>query len=820
MDTQPTPARRPWTLRRPAWTEAERIQRHQDHLLLLLTLLIGAVVGLVIVAFILVTERLGSHLYPADGAAWRRLAMPVAGALISGLLLARYFPGARGSGIPQTKVALFLQEGRIRLSTVVGKFVCSSISLASGIALGREGPAVQVGGGIASVFGRRLGLGPRLVQSLVPVGTAAALAAAFNTPISAVLFTLEEILGDLHARVLGSVVISAATSWAVLHLVLGNEPLFHVPAYQLVHPLELGIYVLLGIVGGLVSVVFVKLLLGLRLRFLALPVRTRWIQPAAGGLLVGLIGWFVPDVLGVGYAHVGEALNGRMVLGVMALLLVLKVVATAACYGSGNAGGIFGPSLFIGAMLGGVVGSIAHGWLPDVTGSPGAYALVGMGTAFAGIIRAPMTSVIMIFEITRDYSIIVPLMIANLLSYFISERLQPESVYAALLRQEHIELPPTRMHAPAEDEGAADARPLERASPRVLLTTLLVGVVGLAALAGFLTQRYYSARVESAAKLYEAGNELFRSQRNAEAIEQYRAALSLSLDNGHRLALGNALAAAGRADEADLYLREVVRIDPDQGPAQLAFARLASARGRSEEAIAAYRASIDGTWPAEGSQARIEARFELADLLARTGAPRLAIAELLRLTDQTADPAALNRIGEGLLALGSLPQAVDVFRQVLRAAPEDVRAWVGVGESELARDDYRAARTAFERAQRFDPDNGQAATRLALSNEVLALDPTLVGLRARDRYARSLRLLEGAVFAVQACPGFGGTEEAASLTEGARKALALRKPPPSPSDAAEENARLARELWTGAPKACTSPAPYEALSRVFARFGQ
>ena len=287
MDTQPTSARRPWTLRRPAWTEAERIQRHQDHLLLLLTLLIGAVVGLVVVAFILVTERLGSRLYPADGSAWRRLAMPVAGALVSGLLLARYFPGASGSGIPQTKVALFLEEGRIRLRTVVGKFVCSSISLASGIALGREGPTVQVGAGIASVFGRRLGLGPRRVQSLVPIGTAAALAAAFNTPISAVLFTLEEILGDLHARVLGSVVISAATSWAVLHLVLGDEPLFHVPAYQLVHPLELGIYAVLGIVGGLVSVVFVKLLLGLRLRFLALPARTRWVaagrRRAAGG---------------------------------------------------------------------------------------------------------------------------------------------------------------------------------------------------------------------------------------------------------------------------------------------------------------------------------------------------------------------------------------------------------------------------------------------------------------------------------------------------------------------------------------------------------
>ena len=211
---------------------------------------------------------------------------------------------------------------------------------------------------------------------------------------------------------------------------------------------------------------FVKLLLGLRKRFMALPARTLWLQPAAGGLLVGLFGWFVPEVLGVGYAHVGEALNGKMVLGVMALLLVLKVVATATGYGSGNAGGIFGPSLFIGAMLGGVVGSVAHGWLPDVTGSPGAYALVGMGTAFAGIVRAPMTSVIMIFEITRDYSIIVPVMIANLLSYFISQRLQPEPIYEALLHQDHVHLPPSRAHvegmtverAMSRDAGDAEGR--------------------------------------------------------------------------------------------------------------------------------------------------------------------------------------------------------------------------------------------------------------------------------------------------------------------------------------------------------------------------
>ena len=407
----------------------------------MLTLVIGALVGLVVVAFIVLTGRLGARMYPPDGAPWRRLVVPVLGSLASGYLLYRYFPFARGSGIPQTKAALFAREGRIRVRTVVGKFFCCSVSLASGIALGREGPAVQVGAGIASVLGRRLGLPPERVKALLPIGASAAVAAAFNTPIAGVLFSLEEIMGDLHAPVLGSVVLSSATAWMVLHLLLGDEPLFHVPPYELVHGAEFAVYAVLGVVGGLVSVLFVKLLLQLRAWFLRFPSRTRWFQPVAGGLAVGIMGWFVPQSLGIGYQYVGEALNGNMVFQAMALLMVLRIIGTTLCYASGNAGGIFGPSLFIGAMMGGTVGSVAHSLFPHYTASAGPYALVGMGTAFAGIIRVPMTSVIMIFEVTRDYSIIVPLMISNLISFFISSRLQPEPIYEALSRQDGIHLP-------------------------------------------------------------------------------------------------------------------------------------------------------------------------------------------------------------------------------------------------------------------------------------------------------------------------------------------------------------------------------------------
>ncbi len=420
----------------------ENVRRREDRLALVLSLLIGALVGLVVVAFILLTGRLAAHMYPAgDDAAWRRILVPTLGALVSGIFLFWFFPDARGSGIPQTRAAIFIHDGRISFRTVVGKFLCCGTALASGIALGREGPSVQIGAGISSVIGRRLGLSTAQVRWLIPVGASAALAAAFNTPIAAVLFSLEEIIGDMHAPVLGSIVLSSTTSWMVLHLVLGDEPLFHVAGYRLVHPGELIAYAVLGIVGGLGSVAFVRLLLTLRKQFARLPRSTVWLQPVAGGICVGLFGYFVPAVLGVGYDQVDRVLAGNVVLGSVALLALLKIIATSVCYASGNAGGIFGPSMFIGAMLGAAVGAIAHGAFPNATAGPGAYALVGMGTAFAGIIRTPLTSVIMIFEVTRNYTIIVPLMISNLIAFYISQRLQPEAIYEALAHQDGLHLP-------------------------------------------------------------------------------------------------------------------------------------------------------------------------------------------------------------------------------------------------------------------------------------------------------------------------------------------------------------------------------------------
>ena len=425
-----------------------QLHQREDQIFLLLSLLIGALTGLAVVAFIVLTERLGMRLYPVASAAWRRVLIPVAGSLAMGFLLYRFFPNARGSGVPQTKAALFARDGRITLRTVLGKFFCTSATLASGIPLGREGPSVQVGAGIGSVLGRALGLSTEQVKNLIPVGAAAAIAAAFNTPLAAVVFALEEIMGDLNAPMMGGVVLASATAWMVLRVSLGDHPLFNVPKYHLVSSAEFAVYAVLGVAGGVVSAAFARLLLGLRAWFLRLPRRTVWFQPVAGGLLVGAMGWFVPQVLGVGYGFVGDALNGRMAFHLMLLLLLLKLFAVSTSYASGNAGGIFGPSLFLGAMLGGVVGTAAHHLFPLATATPGAYALVGMGAVFAGVVRTPMTSVLIIFEMTQDYAVIVPLMIANMVSLFVASLLQHEPIYEALAVQDGIHLPSarTRLH--------------------------------------------------------------------------------------------------------------------------------------------------------------------------------------------------------------------------------------------------------------------------------------------------------------------------------------------------------------------------------------
>lgn len=426
-----------------------QLRLRENQIFIALTILIGVLAGLSAVLFSLAIETTSRGLFGMSPSVLRLLLVPALVGLVTGILLAKVFPGVRGSGIPQTELAFHLNQGVITAKVPLGKFITGVLCVGSGHSMGREGPSVQIGAGLASVLGRWLRLSPARVQALVPIGAAAALSAAFNTPVAAVLFALEEIIGNLNAGVIGPTVVASVTSVIVERSILGNQSLFRVPQYHLVSASELLAYAVLGIAGGIISLVFCKGLLWARSLFAKLPKSTVIFQPAVGGLMIGAVLIVFPQVMGVGYEYVDQALNGGLVFKTMAILCAVKLGATIISYASGNAGGIFAPSLYLGAMAGGAAGSLVHHFAPTSTGDPGAYALVGMGALFAGIIRAPMTSVFMIFELTQDYQILVPLMVSNLLSFLISRHFQAKPIYHALLEQDRIFLPGPESHAGA-----------------------------------------------------------------------------------------------------------------------------------------------------------------------------------------------------------------------------------------------------------------------------------------------------------------------------------------------------------------------------------
>ena len=434
----------------------QRLRLRENHIFFALTILIAVIAGLSAVLFTLAIKGTTYLLFGISPSILRYILVPTLMSLVTGFLLAKFFPDARGSGVPQTEAAYHLRQGDIPGKTAFGKFVTGVLCIGSGHSMGREGPSVQIGAGIASSIGKWFNLSPERAQSLVPVASAAALSAAFNTPVAAVIFALEEIIGDMNAALVGSTVVASVAAVIVERSILGNSPIFQVPQYHLVDPAELIAYAVLGVVGGIVSLAFSKGLLWLRGIFKRMPERTKVIQPAMGGLVIGVMLIFFPQVMGVGYEYVNQGLNGGLLLKTMVLLCLVKLVATIISYASGNAGGIFAPSLYLGAMAGGAIGTIMHRFAPFPTGDTGAYALVGMGTLFAGIIRAPMTSVFMIFELTQDYQVFVPLMIANMISYAISRHYEPTSLYHALLQQDDVHMPAPAARIPSGTWRASD----------------------------------------------------------------------------------------------------------------------------------------------------------------------------------------------------------------------------------------------------------------------------------------------------------------------------------------------------------------------------
>jgi CIC family chloride channel protein len=427
-----------------AWASGRlRLPLREDHLFLLLAVIIGIYSGLAVVLFRIAidwarVQFLGSTLAPS----WPRVVLvPGLVGLVVAFLVIHFFPRVRGSGVNQTKAAMYIYDGYIPFNTVIGKFITCVLAIGSGQSLGPEDPALQMGAGMASALGRRLRLTREKLRLIAPVGAAAGLAAAFNSPISAVLFVIEEVIGKWSAGMLGAIVLAAVSSVVVERGFLGEEPLFRVPAYYLVHPAELLAYAVLGIIGGFASLLFVKLIAWSRPHLKRLPRWTQYFQPALAGLLIGLVAIWLPQVLGAGYVFIDQAMHDQFTWQMLALLGVFKILSTSLSFTSGTPGGMFAPTLFIGAMVGGAVGGIEHHFFPWLTGSVGAYALVGMGVFFAGFLRAPFTSVFMILEVSGNYSIIVPVMISNTIAYLISRRFQATPLFDTLTRQDGMDLP-------------------------------------------------------------------------------------------------------------------------------------------------------------------------------------------------------------------------------------------------------------------------------------------------------------------------------------------------------------------------------------------
>ena len=429
--------------------EKIKILLMQDHNMLLLAAVIGFLAGLASTLFRRLIEFFGV-IFSADGLVFIGITgiafslllplMPMIGGIITGIIC-HFFPDAvKENGVHRVMHAVAMKAGKIRKRTLLTCSTTSALTIGSGGSAGREGPTVQIGSAVGSALGNLFHLSHERVQVLVGCGAAAGIAASFNAPLAGVLFALEIILTNFTIHTFSPIVVASVIGTATGRAMEGNEITFSVPVHELVSYSEIVFYLFLGILCGVISKLFTFTFFKAndifdKMVYLPVP-----LKPALGGLIVGFISISFPAVLGNGYGFMEKALNGELFWGLAFVLIFLKIISTSATLGSGGLGGVFAPSLFIGAMLGSAYGTLVHAINPNFTASPETYALVGMGAVAGAVMQAPLTNILMLFELTNDYTIILPIMITCIVSAYTFRAFDKNSIYIQKLLKEGINI--------------------------------------------------------------------------------------------------------------------------------------------------------------------------------------------------------------------------------------------------------------------------------------------------------------------------------------------------------------------------------------------
>lgn len=410
-----------------------------------LSILVGILAGLGAVVFRAMINSLQSIFFDGGAHALSFLGhfyvifIPALGGLLVGLVVYFFAREARGNGVPEVMKAMAVEHGRIRPVVMAIKPIASALCIGSGGSAGREGPIVQIGASLSSAIGQFLRLSDDRLRILVVCGAAGGIAATFNAPLAGALFALEIILRRVITPLFAYIFLSAITAKYVASFFLGDKPFFTVPPYHLVSPVEIALYAVLGLIAGLVAIALIRTLYGVEDLFKAVRI-PEYLKPALGGIAIGLIGLYNFNLFGLGYGEIEKVLTTNIPVSLLISLCILKIITTSFTLGSGGSGGIFSPSLFIGAMLGTSLAVAFRAVLPVSIGPPGAYGIVAMAALFGAATRAPLTAVIIVFEMTGDYQLILPLMAAVSISTAVSTLMSRGTIYTTRLLREGIDL--------------------------------------------------------------------------------------------------------------------------------------------------------------------------------------------------------------------------------------------------------------------------------------------------------------------------------------------------------------------------------------------